>query len=650
MMALFRRFAKSWVAAVLMGVLIVSFGIWGVNDVFHNRISDAVVKAGSREVSRNEFKILFDRQLKQLQEQNPGQTITAREAVAHGFDKALLQQLATNEALLELIRREGLQPSDKLVISELRKTPAFFNPVSGAFDQRTYETLLSQNNLSPPEYEKGLRDEVAMSHFTSGVVVGLRVPRTYAALIVGYTLQNRGADYFVLGPNAVPAPKPPTDAQLLQFMKDNADRMRRPESRSINMVRFSAANLAVTMPADPAEVQKRFDFEKARLATPEKRSFIQVPVKDAAQAAAVAQRLSAGQDPAAVAKSIGAKPIVYTEAAKNTVADPRVGDAVFALQPGQVSGPIKGEFGLAVAKLQAVTPAKAADIEEVRDQIEKAVKADAAKEKVFDDVQKFDDIHATGTSIPDTARKLGLQVYNLGPMTADGKDARTGQKIESVDQRMLQDIFNLPQGGETDVVDIGNGEYYAIRVEKVVPAAPPPLEEVRAPLTQLVMQQDLIKRLQAKAEELAARVRKGEAMDAVAASAGVSVQHVADLNRTNAAQRTDLGQELLGKMFEGKLKDVYTAGMRTGIAVARITQVQNAAPADVGRVAEQGRPRLSVQMAQNEYGEIVRNAARQIVKPKIEEALARQAVGVAPEDVPAASGAAASKAKPAKAP
>jgi len=646
MMSLFRRFAKSWVAAVLMGLLIISFGIWGISDVFHRRISDAVIKAGSREISRTEFKTVFDRQLKRLSQENGNQPVTAREAVAQGFDKYLLQQLAVQESLSELIRRDGIRPSAELVVQELRKIPAFFNQVSGAFDETAYKQLLAQNGLTPAEFEKGLRDEIAEQHFTLGMTAGMRAPRTYAALIAGFTLQNRSADYFVVDPRQVDAPPQPTDAQLQAFIKEHEAQLRVPETRNLSLVRFSAAALAPTLTADPAEVQKRFDFEKARLATPEKRSFVQIQVKDAAQAAQAVRRLNQGEDPAAVAKALGDKPIVYTDATKASVADPKVADAVFALpQAGQTAGPIQGSFGLAVARLQSITPAKPADLEAVRPQVEAEVKANEAQEKVYDQVQKYDDARGAGAGMDQAAAKAGVKVYQLPSVTADGRD-QTGQPIPALTQKMLQDAFSLPKGGETDVVDLGRGEYYAVRVDKITPAHVPPLDELRPNLTVAWMQQELRKRVQARADGFAERLKKGESLDTVAAAAGAKVQHAADISRSSAAQhQQDLGQAFLAQMFNVKAGETFTAPVMTGIAVGKVTQVQNAPPQDIGRLAEQGRPQLTLQMMQNEYGEMIRNAARDRIKPKIDEALARQAIGVSAEEVPAASGAPAKAAK-----
>jgi peptidyl-prolyl cis-trans isomerase D len=122
MLAAFRAFAKSWVAAVLMGVLIFAFAVWGIRkDVFTGHFTDAVVTAGSRTISAADFKKEFDRQ-KSAAEQQMGQPVSTEVAVANGLDGQVLQGLAGRESFLELLRRMGIQPSE--AVSTRRPTSA----------------------------------------------------------------------------------------------------------------------------------------------------------------------------------------------------------------------------------------------------------------------------------------------------------------------------------------------------------------------------------------------------------------------------------------------------------------------------------------------------------------------------------------------
>ena len=645
MMAAFRAFAKSPFAAVLMGLLIISFGIWGVRDVFHVRISDAVVKAGSREITSADFKQRFQQVLQDFQQQT-GQAVTLDQAAQAGQVQQTLENMATEEAVLESVKRAGVQASDKLVVEQLRKIPAFFNPVTGAFDEQAYEQLLGQHNLTPTQFQQDQRDELSIQHFTSGMAAGLKVPAVYAVMFAALEQQARSADIFVLDPRAQPTPAKPTDAQLNAFIKAHADRLAQPETRTITLVRISAAQIATSLHPSEADVQKMFNVEKAKLTTPERRSFVQIPAKDAAQAQAMAARLQKGEDATAVAKAYGAKPISYAEVPQSTVSDPAVGKAAFALQAGQVSGPIQGAFGYAVAKLVSITPGKPATLEEVRPQIEKDLNDKAAKDAAYDESDKYSAAHNKGQTMDAAAKASGAKVFPIPiPITADGK-MPNGQPLPSINQKMLKDAFSTPQGGETDITDLGQGEYYAVRVDKVTPAHVPGLEEIRPQITQAYMTNSIIQAMKAKADALLARVKKGEAIAAVAASAGVKVQHMELTRATAEQQQQTLGGQLLTGLFSSKAGDAFEAAMPNyGVAVAKVDAVKVGSVADIARMSQSIRGQLSDQFAGGEFRDMFYAAARSQVKPKIDLALAYQALGIQPPASAAALPKASGKAK-----
>jgi len=205
MLAAIRAFAKSWVAAILMGLLIVSFAVWGIRDVFRGRISDSVIVAGSRVVSSAEYKRVFDQQ-KSRYEQQAGQPIPTEVAAANGLDKGVLEGMASQYAYDEYISRLGVKPSDKLLAAQIQKIPAFFDPVTGRFDKKAYQQMLAQNGLTVTAFEQSMRDQIAEQHFGTGLVGGLMTPRAYTAMAAVYGLENRDIAFLTLTPSSVPAP------------------------------------------------------------------------------------------------------------------------------------------------------------------------------------------------------------------------------------------------------------------------------------------------------------------------------------------------------------------------------------------------------------------------------------------------------------
>ena len=636
MLAATRKFAKSWVAAVLIGLLVIAFAVTGMNDVFRGNFSDAVIVAGSRKVSAAEFRREFDNARKNA-EQQMGQPVTTEFAVENGLDRQVIDAVLVREAFAELMSKMGLRASDKLIAAEIQKIPAFFDQITGKFDKNTYEQRLAENNLTPELFDRGLRDEIANNHLGSAMVNGLRVPRAYGALGAVYELEDRDIAYFAIDPRSVPAPAAPTDAQLTQFMNENAARLTRPEFRILTVAYFSPAMVSQNLPIDPAELQKRYEFRRDTISQPETRSLVQIPAKDAAAAQAIAARLTKGEDPAAIAKSLGVEAITYADKPRTAIADPRVGQAAFALKEGQVSGPIQGALGLAVVKITKVTPGRTASLEDIRPQLEAELRRDAAAEKVYAMTQAYEDAHADGASLGDAAKKAGVQPVTVGPLTADGRTVQN-QPIPGINPKILQAAFGLAAGAESDLQELGNGEYFAVKVERIVPKAMPPLAEVKPMLTQVWMQRETIKRLQARADALAERVKKGETLAAVAASAGAQVVRAPSMSRQTAAQTTLLSRDGIMKAFGAKPGEVFTAEhTQPGLIVGRLGAVRAPPTAQLAPIAESARPQMTMGLFR-EIGDAARAAAKTEVKAKAYPEKARAALGLAPIDEKAPAG------------
>ena len=626
MLAVIRAFAKSWVAAVLIGLLIISFAVFGVGDVFKTRVANEIVQAGDRVITPAEFRAQWDR-AKQGVEQQSGQQISNEVAVANRLDVRLIEMLADQESVAALLERIGIRPADALVTQQIQQIPSFFDPISGRFDKRLYQEALGRANLTPARFERSVRDDIAQAHLASGLVDGLRPPRAYAALAVVFAQEARDVAMFSVGPAAVEPPSPPTDAQLTEFMKANAERLMRPEFRILSVVRFSSAQVAGQVKVSEADIRKQFDFRKDSLNRPETRSLVQVPARDANLARTLADRLGKGEDPAAVARSAGVEPVLYADKPRTAVVDAKVAAAAFGMANGEVRV-VQGDLGLAVVKVTGVTPGRVVTLEEVRPMLEAEARKTAAAEKVYELSQAYDDAHAGGANLDEAAAKAGVPVVTLGPVAEQGF-GQNGQPVQGLSARLVQTAFRLPEGGESQIEDEGEGESFVVRVDKIIPRALPPLAEVRQPLVRAWMSQEMVKRLRAKADTLAGRVRKGEDIGAVAASIGARPERLAGLTRQGAGQGGGLSQEGFAQAFNAGTGGVFVAQSPAAFAlmVGRVERISPPAVEGNARAVEDIRPQLGMTLFEEVGGQLPRYA-RSVLKVRTSPELARQTLGV----------------------
>lgn len=624
-----KKTIRSTLVVVLFGLLIISFAFFGVNDVFQPAASDTVLKVGSREVSSAEFKSEFDRRRNEMQEkaQRP---VSVDEAVAQGLDTKLIQFMLGNEAIDAAITKLGLHASPEMVVARLRESPAFFDQVTGRFDPKAYESVLGENGLTPKIFEKKVAEDITRMHFISAMTTGLRPPLTYGAMQGVYALEQRDTRFIYLDPSKVAAPAAPTDAQLQAFLNENADKIRAPELRQLTVVRFSTAAVLPTVTADPAEVQKVFDFRKDQAAKPETRTIVQIPAKTQAAAQAIAARLAKGEDPAAIAKANGVSVISYADKPKTALPDRQVADAAFTLPAGETSGAIQGDLGFAVVKVLSITPGQTVELESVRKQVEEEARRRAAELKITEAADRFETAHAGGADIVAAAKAANGQVFTTPPVTAQGV-VRGGQVAPGLSPKLLQTAFGLSRGDESEFQSDQPGEYFIVRVDKVTPPALPPLAEIKADLTQAYLAQARDKALNAKAEELAGRLRKGETLEAVAASVGAKPNKADGVNRMNAQQQSQvLGGPLISGVLDGKKGDVIVVpATQPGVFIAKIENIRAAAPDQVARFVGQSRDQIGQQLTE-EVGEAMVRAATKTVKTKTFPDRARSAIGAEP--------------------
>jgi peptidyl-prolyl cis-trans isomerase D len=638
MISFFRKMSQSIFAKFLFGLLIIAMGAFGAQQAVQSQLRSGLIEAGDRSTTESDFKRIFENRRKQL-EQQARRPVTQEELVRANEHRRLANELADQNSFMAWLDSIEFKPGDKLIADTMSRERAFLNPVTGAFDETQFRTALRDAGVTEEEYQPESRDQLASTHFGAGMAMGLRAPSIYGALQAAYALERRDVSVFQVTPQMTGVPAKPTDAQLTAFINENKDRLRRPEFRQLTLVMFTASAVANQVAVPEAEIRRTYEATKDRLAQAERRTFVTIPVRTPQDAQKVITALRANQDPNAVARSVGVTAVAYNDKPQTSVPDVAVARAAFSMQTGQVSDPIRGQLGMSVVKVTAISPGHAVSFEEAKPDIVTRLSNEAASEKVYEAVQKFEDARQAGKPMLEAARIAGGRVVTLpAPVTADGL-VPSGQRLGNENMKVVFEAgFALPPGGESDTTeDFGNGEYFAVKVDRVIPAGLPTLASNRSELTNAWMVRELDKRLKAKADELANRIRRGERIAAVAASAG---GHLLTLPNLPRQPNPSLGQ-LVQEIFLHKAGDVFTglAGTNRGspvpiYLVGRVDAIHTPPQPVAARAVQTQAPRVADGLARD-MAQLAQSAARARIKPKVKLEAIDAAVGATPPDVPA---------------
>lgn len=633
MLAFFRAFSKSWAAKLLFGVLLIGFTVWGIQGGLVPHISTDVITAGQRRMGENEFRSLLDRQLSRARAES-GSAPTLEQLVKSGQAQEIATQLAQELGFAAWLDRAGIRPAQSQTMDALRDVQALrpaFNPVTGVFDQKIFAEILSQNGLNTESFLEKVHDDLAQRDLTAAIAGATVTPRLYAALTSNWQLQQRDASYFALDAKTLGPIPTPSDADLKKFYTDVSSRLARPETRALTVVIFDPRQVMGSVTVNPADVQKTFDFRKDSYSTPEKRTFVEITAKDAKAAAQAAAALRAGQTPDAAAKAAGGEASAQTDLAKTAVPDTHVADTVFNLKPGQTSDAFQTDAGYAVVKLQSVTPGHVATLEEKRGEIENQLRLEAARSKIQTMVQQYSDARDAGATAAQAAAKVGADIKTLPPMTAEGQ-TYNGEQIK-VSPTLLQKIlgvgFSLPKGGQSDAQKLVDDVYFAVGVDSIHPPYTPTLAEVRPALVAQWTQQQIAKGLQAKADGLIARLKKGEPIAQVAASIHADVKHGAGIQRPSG-RPTDLQSYVASLIFNAKPGEPFAYPVPANppaMLIGRVDAVHAPTPIAAAAAAARVQPTMNRLVAQDLFNG-VRTSANDKIKPKVDTGNLNAALGV----------------------
>src|ERR1700759_1833151 len=175
-----RKASSNWLGKTIMsiakGALIVSFGVWGIADIFRGFGQWTLPKVGHTEISTNEFRQMYTDRLQQIGRQF-GRPLTQEQARAFGFDRQVLQQTLAEAAVDEKARQLGLNQSDAETLRVIMSDPNF-KVINGAFEPQRFQAILRNFAYSEQRYLADPKKLSVRRQFSGGIPAGLLRPPT----------------------------------------------------------------------------------------------------------------------------------------------------------------------------------------------------------------------------------------------------------------------------------------------------------------------------------------------------------------------------------------------------------------------------------------------------------------------------------------
>jgi peptidyl-prolyl cis-trans isomerase D len=515
-------------------VLILSFAVWGIADIFKGFGQSTLAKIGGTEISTEQFRQLYTDRLQQLGRQF-GRPLSMDQARAFGLDRQVLQQTVAEAALDEEARRMGLGMSDAETMRMIYADPNF-KGVSGAFDPQRFQATIRQFGFTEQRYIADQRKVSLRRQIAGTVSAGLEPPKVMIEALSRFQNEQRSIEYVKLDAAQAGTIDPPSPEALAAYFDEHKTQFRAPEYRKLSFVIINPEEIGKWASVSDEDAKKRFEETRGKLGTPEQRQVSQIVFPNADEAAAARSRIASGTSFEDIAKERGLSPadVDLGTIAKSAIIDPAIADAAFSLPSGEVSQPVQGRFGTALVKIGKIEAGAEASYESVAADLKKEIAAERARAQVADLHNKMEDERGGGASVIEAAQKLGLAAVTIDAVDRSGRQP-SGQLVSNIPSGLdvVSQAFNSDVGVDNDPIQF-NGGYVWYDVLGITPSRERSLDEVRLQVEARWREDQIASRLRTKATEMVQKLDQGGKLADEAAALGAKLETVSNFRRDAA--------------------------------------------------------------------------------------------------------------------
>ncbi len=518
--------AQGWLAWIIVGLIIVPFALWGIQEYIGAGTKVNVATVNGVDITQQHFQRVYDQQRQRLRTLLGGNFNSQDET---RIKQTVLDNLIRDEVVRQTAEGLKLRVSNTQLAQELSAIPQFQE--NGRFSPQLFQQALRAQGLSAEGLESQLRQGLLTQQLNSGVVVTSIITPAELERAIRIKNQQRDIGYLLLPWVNFKEGVNPDEGAVQKYYEQNREQLASPEQVSIEYIELSAHALASQITPDEQELHKLYDEHAAGYATPEQRraSHILISVDKAADEAAVTaakakleeirQRLIKGEDFAKVAKEVSQDPGSAAQGGDlgffgKGVMDKTFEDRAFSLKVGELSESVRSAFGFHIIKLAEIKPAISKSFAEVRPDLVKELQQRKAQQLFFEKTEPLTNLSFENPdTLTVTSKELGLPIQSSALF-----DRKGGEGIAS-DPKVVMTAFSndiLKRGFNSEPIEIGENRLVVLRVKEHKAAAQRALEEVRPTIVEQLRTEMAQAKARAAGEAFMGRLKKGEEAAAIA--------------------------------------------------------------------------------------------------------------------------------------
>lgn len=551
---------------ILMGLLILGLGGFGVTNLSGTLRSIGTV--GDKEISIDAYARGLQEELRVISAQT-GQSVSFAQAQSLGLDRAVLGRVVATRALDAEAAQLGISVGDERLRRDILAIEAF-RGLDGGFDREAYRFALDQAGLNEAEFEESIREEAARTLLQGAVVNGSAMPPVFVDTMLSYAAQRRDFTWARLDASLLETPVgTPDEADLAAYYDANIDAFTLPETRVITYAWLSPDMILDSVEVDETTLRQLYDERSDEFLRPEHRLVERLVFPDAGAAAAARAELDNGT--ATFEDLVAARGLELSDVDLGDVSAADLGEAaeaVFAAASGSIAGPATSDLGPALYRVNAVLPAQETTFEDARSELREELAGERARRVIDAQIEDIDDLLAGGATLEELAQESDMQVGEIA------WHAEVDHPIAGYEAFRAR-AAEVKDGDFPEVERLDDGGIFALRLERVDPARPAPLDDVRDEVAAAWQQHETLKALAARAEADVAAIKGGAGF----ADRGLTATEEIDVTRFGFIAGTPAG--LLPAVFEMEKGEIRTLNDGGQVLILQLGEI---APPDMGNV------------------------------------------------------------------
>lgn len=592
-----RKSSQGTAAKIIVGLIIVTFALFGVESIVGSMAGEPeVASVNGEDIAESAYKRALEGKRRQILAQM-GASADPDLIDMELLESSVLEGLIEQKVLELDAQNKDLYVADAAVDRYIANIDQF--KVDGTFSNERLQMLLRNAGLTLKGYRDSLRTEFMTAQPRSALIASSFLLDDELNDIVAIDRQERDFAYLTVKADSYLDSVVVNDSEVQAYYEDNKESFVQPESVDVSYIVIRQSDLEGGVEVSESELQALYESEVQLIQTEEKRdaSHILIKIDDSrseadalAQIESIRAKLESGDDFAGLAKefsedegSAGQGGSLGAAGKGVYVAD--FEDALFALQEGDVSAPVKTEFGYHLIKLDRIVASDAPSLAELRPRLEQQLRSQKAGESYAELANQLADISYASPDLQEPAGELGLEVKQLVGVSSESTDPIfSSVKV----QRQLFDPELVQERNNSELIEVESGVGLVFRVDDYQEPGIKDLAQVEADIRALLQQQKASEFAASVGQAFAVRVQAGEEAVVVAEDMGLDWLEEKSVSRNSR----ELDQDLLKQVFAmDEVQEVIGFESADGdYFVARLVQVHSG---DVGSLSTVERNSIS---------------------------------------------------------